>query len=258
VKGYLPRTFVDDAGHELRTPVTVLRGHLEVLDTDDAADVASTRALLLNEIDRMSRMVDDLIVLAKAGRPDFVQPQWVDAAALTDQVLTKMSATAPRDWQVDSRAVGSVEVDAQRITQALLQLVGNAVRHTEPGDVVAIGSDRGVDAVRWWVRDSGPGIAVHEQEAIFERFRRGEHGVATGEGSGLGLSIVRAIAQAHGGRVDVQSVVGGGATFVLSVPAGAPEPDLPTPGSHDEPHEHDRTPTLTLSTGPTEPRGGGR
>lgn len=217
------RTFVDDAGHELRTPVTILRGHLELEDVHDPQDVAATRALLLDEIDRMSRLVDDLIELAKTGRPDFVQPALVGAGALTDQVLGKVSLTAARDWQLDARADGEVQVDSQRITQALLQLVGNAVQHTEPGDVVAIGSDRTTHSVRWWVRDTGTGIAAEEHEAIFERFHRGADRSAQGEGSGLGLAIVRAIAEAHGGRVDVQSVEGAGATFVMSVPAD-PQP----------------------------------
>ncbi len=244
------RTFVDDAGHELRTPVTVLRGHLEVLDESDAADVASTRTLLLDEIDRMSRLVDDLLVLAKAGRPDFVQPEPVDAGVLTDQVLDKVSATAGRDWHLDARASGTVVADPQRITQALLQLVSNALRHTRPGDVVAVGSERTFDAVRWWVRDTGPGVPAHEQGEIFERFRRGRHGVASGEGSGLGLSIVRAIARAHGGRVDLQSVEGGGATFLLSIPVDPQQRQPVALGSAHEPYDdHDRTRTLTLPAG---------
>jgi len=215
------RTFVDDAGHELRTPVTILRGHLELVDTHDPEDVAATRLLLLDEIDRMSRLVDDLIVLAKAQRPDFVQPAMVDAGALTDQLLSKASGTAERAWQLDARVEGDVSVDAQRITQAVLQLVSNAVRHTGPDDVVAIGSDRTAGAVRWWVRDTGSGIAAGEQEQIFDRFRRGTAGPVSAESSGLGLSIVRAIAEGHGGRVELQSIEGHGATFVISVPAAA-------------------------------------
>jgi signal transduction histidine kinase len=223
------RTFLDDAGHELRTPVTILRGHLELLDPDDPADVAATRELLLDEIDRMSRMVDDLIVLAKAGRPDFIRISAVDAGTLTEQVLGKMAATAARDWQVDARAEGSVLVDPQRITQALTQLISNAVRHTRPGDVVAVGSDRRPGLVRWWVRDTGTGIAEDEQEAIFERFHQGTGAAGRGDGSGLGLSIVQAIAGSHGGRVEVRSSPGQGATFVLTVPNG--ERDLGIVGS---------------------------
>jgi two-component system OmpR family sensor kinase len=131
-----------------------------------------------------------------------------------------MAATAGRDWQVDARAEGSVLVDPQRITQALTQLISNAVRHTRPGDVVAVGSDRRPGWVRWWVRDTGTGIAQEEQEAIFERFHQGTSAAGRGDGSGLGLSIVRAIADSHGGQVEVRSSPGHGATFVLSVPTG--------------------------------------
>lgn len=215
------RRFLDDAGHELRTPVTILRGHLELLDASNPDDVQATRALLLDEIDRMSRFVDDLIVLAKSGRPDFVQPEPVDVGALTDQVLGKVSATAARDWQLDERADGDVSIDAQRITQALLQLVSNAVRHTQTGDVIAVGSGRTAGEVRWWVRDTGVGIPAEEHEAIFERFRRTTTEPSSTNSSGLGLSIVRAIAEAHGGRVEVESAPGAGATFVLTVPARA-------------------------------------
>ena len=211
------RTFLDDAGHELRTPVTVLRGHLELLDPYDARDVTATRELLLDEIDRMSRMVDDLILLAKADRPDFVHPAPTDIAVLVDQVIDKARATAERAWQVDERAVGTHWLDAQRVTQALLQLASNAVRHTDDGDVVALGSRLDDGFLRLWVRDGGPGVAEAEREKIFERFVQGKDRTAE-EGSGLGLSIVRAIAEAHGGSAYVESAAGQGATFVLTLP----------------------------------------
>lgn len=150
------RRFLDDAGHELRTPITIVRGHLELLDERDPDEVAATRALVLDEIDRMSRLVEELVILAKADRPDFLYPQQFDLGLFTDEVLEKSRALGERHWVLDARASGPVQADAQRLTQALLQLATNAVQHTQPGDVVAIGSAADGAAFRVWVRDSGP------------------------------------------------------------------------------------------------------
>src|SRR5690606_27862184 len=120
----------DDAGHELRTPITISRGHLELVDVDDPAAVTETRDLALYELDRMHRMVDELVILAKAKRPDFVRPRPVEVGSLLDDVVDKAEALAPRAWTVDARAEASLLLDPQRITQALLQLVMNAVAFT--------------------------------------------------------------------------------------------------------------------------------
>lgn len=214
------RTFIDDAGHELRTPVTIVRGHLELLDAADEREVRETRSLLLDELDRTARLVEDLIVLAKARRPDFLVPAPVDVALLTDEVLDKAVALGPRRWQVDARAEVDLVADRHRLTQALLQLTDNAVKSTAPGATVAVGSSATEDEVRMWVRDDGPGVAHRDRERIFERFGRAETGRGVG-GSGLGLSIVGAIAEAHGGRVELDSRRGHGATFTLVLPRRA-------------------------------------
>ncbi|WP_347205794.1 sensor histidine kinase [Nocardioides marinisabuli] len=215
------RQFLDDAGHELRTPLTVLRGHLELLDAGDPDDVEQTRALLLDEADRMSRLVGDLILLAKSDRPDFVTPAPCDLRTLTEDVLAKASALGGRDWRLDGVAEVVVPADAQRLTQALLQLAENATKHTGPGDTVALGSAWEGGQVRLWVRDSGPGVAEADRETIFDRFGRGR--VPEGDdGFGLGLSIVSAIAEAHGGRVGVEDPGPehpAGARFVITLPA---------------------------------------
>lgn len=220
------RQFLDDAGHELRTPLTILRGHLELTDLTDPAEVESARDLLLDEVDRMSRLVDDLIMLAKSRRPDFLTPAPVDLDDLTTTVFAKAQAMADRDWQLDEVAPARVVVDEQRITQAVLQLVDNAVKHTSPGDVVAVGSAVVDDTARVWVRDSGDGIAPEALTVVLERFGRSE--VRSGdEGFGLGLSIVDAIARAHGGRVVIEDTPGGGATVVVEFPVE----DEPWPAS---------------------------
>jgi signal transduction histidine kinase len=214
------RRFLDDAGHELRTPITIIRGHLELLE-DDPEEREATRVLLLDELDRMARMVNELILLAKAERADFLQTAPVDVAPLTGELLTKASALAPRAWAVDGEAHGTIVADRQRLTEALMQLAQNASEHTREGDEIALGSAVEAGEARFWVRDTGTGIAPADQTQIFERFeRRGPR--SRDGGFGLGLSIVRAIAEAHGGRVELRSGLGEGATFTIVVPVDGP------------------------------------
>ncbi|MBA2532004.1 MAG: HAMP domain-containing histidine kinase [Nocardioidaceae bacterium] len=211
------REFLDDAGHELRTPLTILRGHMEILDKRNTELVEATRILVLDEIDRMGRLVDDLVVLAKAGRPDFLRLEPMDVGVLTDDVLDKARGLGEREWRLDARASGSVITDRQRLTQALVQLAANAVRHTQRHQVIAVGSLVDGQLVRLWVRDTGPGVAAEDARRIFERFERAR-GSKRSEGSGLGLSIVRAIAEAHDGHVALKSQPGSGATFTVVLP----------------------------------------
>jgi two-component system, OmpR family, sensor kinase len=216
------RQFLDDAGHELRTPLTVLRGHLEVLDPDDPADVRETRDLLLDETSRMGQIVEELVLLAKAERSDFVTLVPLDLGRLMDDVHDKARALGARRWVVDARADVEVPADPNRLTQAVLQLADNAVKFTGPDDEVGIGTKvfdgPSGPRVRLWVRDTGPGVPPEEANRIFDRFARGS---TTGgaPGSGLGLAIVRAIAQGHGGDVAVERSDGGGARFVMTWPA---------------------------------------
>lgn len=215
------RQFLDDAGHELKTPLTVLHGHLELMDPTDPREVAATRQLLVDETDRMSRLVADLTTLAKTGRPDFLQPAAVDVAPLLAGVLVKARALGPRTWTLDETADVVAEIDEQRITQALLQLAQNAVKHTRPGDEVAVGGRVDGDRLLLWVRDTGPGVADQEKQRIFERFARAQ-AAPSDDGFGLGLSIVTAIAHGHGGTAYVEDAPGLGARFVLDLPlAGA-------------------------------------
>jgi signal transduction histidine kinase len=213
------RQFLDDAGHELKTPLTVLRGHLELLDHDNPDDVAETRELLMDEVDRMSRLVGDLILIAKSDRPDFLTTGPVDLAPLTETLLAKARGLAPqRDWRLDGTGNGRVVVDEQRITQAVLQLADNAVKHSGNGDPICIGSSYDATGTRLWVRDHGPGVPPADHERIFTRFNRGD--TDDRDGIGLGLSIVRAIAEAHGGTAHVEDAAPG-ARFVVTLPRQA-------------------------------------
>jgi len=214
------RRFVDDAGHELKTPITIVRGHLELL-SDDPQDRHETIALVTDELDRMSRIVNDLLVLAKAEQPDFLRPEPVDVEILTGDLHTKLAAIASRDWRVESTGAGTILADRQRLTQAVVQLAENATKQTDEGAVVTIGTFVADGEARIWVRDTGLGIPLEEQGRIFNRFSRGSAGRRT-EGAGLGLSIVEAIARAHGGRVELVSHPGLGATFTLVVPVLGP------------------------------------
>lgn len=223
------RRFLDDAGHELKTPLTVLRGHLELLDPGSPEEIADTKELLLDEIDRMSRLVGDLILLAKSDRPDFLQPRDVDLDGLTRDVLTKARGLGDRGWTLDATASAQVRADEQRLTQAVLQLADNAVKHTRAGDVVAVGSSYDGRVARIWVRDTGRGVPPEDRQRIFERF--GRSAVPPGdEGFGLGLSIVAAIARAHGGGITVEDADPAGALFVITLPGPSPEED-PWPAS---------------------------
>ncbi|WP_228034036.1 sensor histidine kinase [Streptomyces spongiae] len=216
------REFVDDAGHELRTPITIVRGHLELMG-DDPAEREETVRLVTDELDRMSRIVEDLLLLAKAERPDFVTPEPVQLAELTADVYVKARTLGERDWRLDEVADREVELDPQRITQAMVQLAQNAVQHTTPGQTIRIGSRADGSRVELYVVDTGPGVQPQDAQVVFERFRRGTaRRGARGSGAGLGLSIVRAIAEAHGGRVRLHDTEGGGATFVLTLGEARP------------------------------------
>lgn len=222
------RRLLDDAGHELRTPLTIIRGHLELVDAADPDDVTTTRALVLDEVDRMHRLVDDLVVLAKADRPDFVRPAPTDVAQLTDEVADKARSLGPQRWVVTSRADVTVALDAQRVTQAMLQLAANAAKFAPDDSTVRIGSEVVDDRLRLVVADEGPGVPPDEAERVFERFARAHAGRGV-EGSGLGLPIVAAIAAAHGGTVTVVQDAGPGATFVVELPARASDGEEPAP-----------------------------
>ncbi|MGH2683637.1 MAG: sensor histidine kinase [Actinomycetota bacterium] len=218
------RRFIDEAGHELRTPITIIRGHLELLE-EDPEERQRTLALVMDELDRMQRIVTDLLVLAKAERPDFLDLATVNLSDLTGEVYEKAQALGPRDWQLERKGRGIIVGDRQRITQAMMQLAQNAVEHTRDGGDIAIGSALRNGEARLWVRDGGEGIPVGEEARIFHRFSRGR-GRRSSEGAGLGLAIVRAIAEAHHGRVEVSSNPGEGSTFTIAMPADQPIHDL--------------------------------
>lgn len=209
------RELLDDVRHELRTPLTIIRGHLELVDPADLGDVRRTAALAIEEIDRMSALVDGLTALAEV-RTVVPEQRPTDLAAFTDDIAVLAGAIPDHPWSVVERAPATVRLDRRLITQAWLQLADNAAKYSPAGSPIEIGSRIVGDSAELWVRDHGPGIPPGEERRIFERFARADRSAVGG--SGLGLAIVARIAQAHGGAVRVESP-GDGAEFVLTIPA---------------------------------------
>jgi signal transduction histidine kinase len=183
----------------------------------------------------MQVLVEDLLILARSGRPDFVSPEWIEADIFLENILNRIRVFGPRRWELDAKPGGLVRADRHRLMQALEQLAVNAVRHTSETDRISVGAawvkndDGGAPSgarphpstdLEIWVSDTGTGIPPEDHERIFERFVKGRNATGSSEGSGLGLSIVKAIAEAHGGSVRLESAVGKGSRFVLTIPSG--------------------------------------
>ena len=222
------RQFLNDVAHDLRTPITIARGHLEVLG-DDPAERDAAVTIVIDELDRMGRAVSDLLVLAKAEQPHFLRLQPVDFGDLAVDVLARVSALAPRRWVVDDAPRPGMlagVADADRLIQAMLNLAVNAAQHSDADDEIGIGV--AADAPGWvrlWVRDRGPGVDPERADGLFGRYARGGPVDAVGlhDGVGLGLAIVDAISRAHGGSAELDPTPGGGATFTIRIPL---EPSL--------------------------------
>jgi two-component system OmpR family sensor kinase len=203
------REFVADASHELRTPLTVIRGQLEVLVAQanpSAEEVRRVERLVQAEITRLSRMVDDLLVLAQSERTDFLREEEVDLRPFVDELWDGLSLTAERHFELGDVPQGTLDTDPDRLAQAVRNLARNAIEHTaQDSGLVRLEVDQvSPGSVRFAVVDDGPGIPPTERERVFERFHRvdSDRSRASG-GAGLGLAIVRAVAEAHGGTVRV-------------------------------------------------------
>ncbi|MGI6381103.1 MAG: sensor histidine kinase [Anaerolineae bacterium] len=217
------RRFIDDASHELRTPITIVRGNLEVMG-DDPADWAEVKPLVMDELDRMGRMVEDLLLLARSEHPAFLDPHPIDVQELTREIADKIAAlSAERTWEIADSASVVMVADRDRLTQALMNLARNAVEHSAPGSRITLGSRCDGSQVLFWIQDEGEGIPEEEREQIFERFSRGRPGMRRTDGAGLGLAIVKTIAEAHGGRITVESAPREGSVFRLVLPIDGPQ-----------------------------------
>jgi signal transduction histidine kinase len=218
------RAFVADASHELRTPLTVIRGQLEVLAAQPAPageEVRRVERLVQAEIARISRLVDDLLLLAKAEQTQFLRIEPIELGGYVQELWDGMSLLADRRFELGPVPPGTLRADPDRLAQALRNLVGNAIDHTvnEHGLVRMLIEVLPGGRVRFVVEDDGPGIPPAQREHIFDRFYRTDaaRDRASG-GTGLGLAIVRAIVEAHGGRVAAGHSPAGGARIEVELP----------------------------------------
>lgn len=220
------RRLLDDVRHELKTPITIVRGHLEIMDPTDLEDVIAIRELGMAELDRMTRLIGDIDLLA-AVETDQLTMSDVDLTVLTQRISGLVSVIPGHAWSIEQSAEGVIRGDTDRLLQAWLQLADNAVKYTPPGTPIELGSALHASGAQLWVRDHGPGIPHAVRHRIFRRFDRGSGKRSVG-GSGLGLAIVDAIAKAHGGHCSTADTPGGGATFTIEIPIGT-RASLPTP-----------------------------
>ncbi len=225
------RRFVADASHELRTPLTTIRGNLALLQRQppiSAADRVAVLEDMVDESERMSRLVSDLLVLARAdaGRP--VRRDLVEVKPLLEDVCRKARALGPGP-SIGCTEIADVTVigDPDALTQVLLILLDNARKFTPSTGRITITAATGGGAVAVSVRDSGSGIAPEALPHIFERFYRGDSS-RTGGGAGLGLAIARALVEAQGGTISVTSTVGEGSVFTIELPRPHSAPPPPS------------------------------
>jgi signal transduction histidine kinase len=211
------RRFVDDAGHELKTPLTIVRGHLDLIKVDPS-ETATSIAIIEDEVLRMTRIVQDLQTLTKSSQASFIRTSLVDPGEIVDEVFVKTSAIANRAWIIEANSVQPYPIDRQRMVQALLQLVDNAIKHTSEKDSIVIGSRPVTDGIELFVGDSGKGIPEESRAFVHERIASGNWRSEDSEGSGLGLAIVDAIAKGHSGQVFIRTSNLGGAEVGIKLP----------------------------------------
>ena len=227
------RDFVRDASHQLRTPITIARGHAELMrlavGEEGDSDTARDMDILIDELDRLSRLSERLLVLAAADHPSFLSTASLDVTSFIKGCGQRWGRAAPRLWVFDAQLSGSVLADQERLAMAVDALIENAVKFTEDGDGIVVRASAVDDT--WLaidVADTGVGIDPEDLPRVFERFARGNGRQAPGpRGTGLGLAIVRAVAEAHSGSVAVESPPGRGSSFRITIPGFRPA--LPAP-----------------------------
>ena len=211
--------FLHDVSHELRTPITIARGHLDILRRSSHGPSAPEVSVAIDELSRMERIVERLLLLVRAGEADFPgAAEDVDLDTLIEDVAMRWAEVAPRVWRVGELTRGTIRTDQDALRIALDALVENAVAHTNETEAIELRASELNGQVAIDVADEGCGIPQDALDKIFERFARGDPSRVRGnEGVGLGLAIVDAIAKAHGGRCELKSSPAG-STFTLILP----------------------------------------
>jgi signal transduction histidine kinase len=219
--------FVHDASHELRTPLTIARGHLELIHRQGVDEAGL--GIALDELGRIDAIIDRLLLLATADQPDFLRLVEVAVEPFLEDVFLRWSEVAPRAWRLGAIACGQLPIDAQRLRAALVALLENAVKFTQPGDAIELRARSG--EAGWLlieVEDEGCGIPQDALQRIFDRFARADAArTRSAGGVGLGLAIADAICKGHGGSCTVLSTPEG-SIFTLHLPAFEPAPQSAT------------------------------
>ena len=213
------RQFLQNASHELRTPLTIALGHAELIEraaTDRA--IGKDAQVAVTELLRMRRLTDRMLLLASAESPEFLSQGPVDVRQFMLQTFDRWAHVC-RVWSLGALSDATMYADADRLTLAIDALIENAIEHTPEDGAIGLGARCKDDMVILAVRDSGSGIAPSDIVRIFGRFSRVDHDRNRQAGGfGLGLALVQAIVQAHGGAVNVRSTLGKGSVFELSIP----------------------------------------
>jgi signal transduction histidine kinase len=213
------REFFRDASHAIRTPVTIARGHLELVAGEQLDDeVRSDLSVAMLQLDRMSALSNRLLAVARLDSGGALSKQPTDLGDLVGELAANWSAGSDRTWHVDPQPTGLIMADPEWIEMTLDALVENAVKFTPPGGLISLRCSRRGDRCTVEVRDSGPGIEPEDMPHVFDRFwhRKPPYGAM---GTGLGLSVARSTAIAHGGTLTARNDPAGGAVFVLELPA---------------------------------------
>jgi len=225
------KRFVQDASHQLRTPITIALGHAELIERDSVGQAGEDAQVVVEELLRLRRLADLLLALAASEEEGLAKAREVDVDALVAETLRRWVPT-PRDWGIDELESAKLIADPDQLQLVLDALIENAVAHTDPGDSITLGVRQDDGSVVVTVADSGVGIERRDLDRIFDRFAQSTSGgLRKTGGLGLGLSLVKSVADSHGGNVKVRSSLGQGSVFEFSLPATrtsmthvAPEP----------------------------------
>jgi two-component system OmpR family sensor kinase len=206
-----------EVSHQLRTPLTVARGHLEVQGRGGFAkpEDAEAVAIAVRELDHMHVLLQRLLMFGRAMERDSGRDEAIDLRAYLAALLDSSRVLADREWVVDDVPDVEIVADPEKLRGALLNLVDNAVKATKPGDTIAIGARRDKD-IEIAVRDTGHGMAKEDQTRMFDRFAHAGDGDS--RSVGLGLAIVKAVAESLGGFAELRSELGRGTVAVIRVP----------------------------------------